>query len=323
MLGPISLPIPRGPRTTYMASDASFNPDATLGAFQIGVLVSYVLFGVTTTQAYIYYTRFPDDALRLKVLVAFAWVSELVHALCIGHTLYVWTISDYAHPERLVAAVPKSLDVAVLSSGGIAVCVQGFFALRIYRFSRKKIIPIIILIMAFLRLVGVIYLSARGLQMKSLDGYVVQSKWVAICVWSVSAANDLTITATLVFILHRERNNLHGRSAAIVDKLILWTLETGLLTTVMAIAELTCFITMTRNFVWLAAFAVSERLFSNSLLASLNSRAKLRSMNEGSQKLSLPFLAPANELLTNNAEMTKFTPIAHDTDLRDKVVSDV
>jgi hypothetical protein len=39
------------------------------GVFQIGVLISYVLFGVTTTQAYIYYSRFPDDSPKIKGLV--------------------------------------------------------------------------------------------------------------------------------------------------------------------------------------------------------------------------------------------------------------
>ncbi len=40
-----------------------------LGSFEIGGLISYVLFGVTTTQTYIYHTRFPDDPYKLKVLV--------------------------------------------------------------------------------------------------------------------------------------------------------------------------------------------------------------------------------------------------------------
>jgi hypothetical protein len=39
------------------------------GAVEIGVLVSYVLFGVTITQTYIYYSRFPDDSRKLKALV--------------------------------------------------------------------------------------------------------------------------------------------------------------------------------------------------------------------------------------------------------------
>jgi hypothetical protein len=42
---------------------------ASLGALQIGVFVSHVLFGVTTTQTYIYYSRFPEDPPQLKALV--------------------------------------------------------------------------------------------------------------------------------------------------------------------------------------------------------------------------------------------------------------
>ncbi|KAJ7214427.1 hypothetical protein GGX14DRAFT_610871 [Mycena pura] len=53
----------------------TFKADNTLGAFQIGILVSYMLFGITTSQAYVYYTRFPEDSTRLnlKALVAFVW----------------------------------------------------------------------------------------------------------------------------------------------------------------------------------------------------------------------------------------------------------
>jgi hypothetical protein len=42
---------------------------ASLGALQIGVFLSHVLFGVTTTQTYIYYSRFPEDPPQLKALV--------------------------------------------------------------------------------------------------------------------------------------------------------------------------------------------------------------------------------------------------------------
>ncbi|KAJ7788663.1 hypothetical protein B0H14DRAFT_3503961 [Mycena olivaceomarginata] len=49
----------------------NLNPNT--GAYEIGVLLSYVLFGVTTTQAYLYYTRFPEDSRKLKALVVFVW----------------------------------------------------------------------------------------------------------------------------------------------------------------------------------------------------------------------------------------------------------
>jgi hypothetical protein len=43
------------------------------GAYELGVLISYILLGVTTTQAYVYYSRFPNDSRKLKYLVAFMW----------------------------------------------------------------------------------------------------------------------------------------------------------------------------------------------------------------------------------------------------------
>lgn len=46
-----------------------FNANTTLGAVQIGVLVSTCLFGVVTVQAYIYSSRFPKDPRRIKFLV--------------------------------------------------------------------------------------------------------------------------------------------------------------------------------------------------------------------------------------------------------------
>ncbi|KAJ7708047.1 hypothetical protein B0H17DRAFT_1325068 [Mycena rosella] len=65
-----------------MDSAASLNLNTTIGALQIGVLISYVLLGVTTTQTYIYYCRFPDDSPKLKALVAAVWVCEMAHAFC-------------------------------------------------------------------------------------------------------------------------------------------------------------------------------------------------------------------------------------------------
>ncbi|KAJ6557558.1 hypothetical protein B0H19DRAFT_1234748, partial [Mycena capillaripes] len=109
----------------------SFNVNTTIGIFQIGVLISYVLFGVTTTQTYIYYSRFLEDSSNLKALVGgirlvhlltvdhnrtperiSIRICEVGHAICMGHALYTYTILDYAHPERLLGAFPISGSVS-------------------------------------------------------------------------------------------------------------------------------------------------------------------------------------------------------------------
>ncbi|KAJ7918940.1 hypothetical protein B0H13DRAFT_2433276 [Mycena leptocephala] len=237
---------------------ASLNLNTTLGAFQIGVLISYVLFGVTTTQTYMYYSRFPDDSWKLKTLVAFVWVGEMAHALCVGHTLYVYTISTYAHPERLAGPTPVSLDTSMLLTGIIGVCVQGFFSFRIYAFSGKLYVCILIWVMVFLRLLGSIVIFATALRMPSLPHYEEQWGWLATAMWSVSAANDLVIAATLVVLLRNQRTDVHRRD---------WDFdEVGSLLTPRAAS---CFKSPSVNsVVTLACFlAMKENLFSNSLLA--------------------------------------------------------
>ncbi|KAF7365679.1 hypothetical protein MVEN_00441600 [Mycena venus] len=236
----------------------AFNANTTLGAYEIGVLVSYVLLGVTAAQTYIYYSRFPDDGFKIKALVAFVCICEVAHAICLGHTGYIVTISDYGHPESVFGAVPRSLPAAIFLSAVIGATVQGFFSFRIYRLSKHPCIPILCWIMSFMRVVLAAVISVGLLHEASVERYEVQWKWPLTALWTVSAINDLTITATLVAILVGERNPAHKRTAPIVDKLIVWTIETGMLTSVLSIVALACFVAMKDNFIWVAFFR-SER----------------------------------------------------------------
>jgi hypothetical protein len=108
-------------------------------------------------QTYLFYTRFRDEIWTLKLLVRVATVvalksnvpffhfrlrssgmhshsrlishrnspffrsCEAAHVICIGHALYVMTISDYGHPE-LFARPPDSFIMTIILSGILAVC---------------------------------------------------------------------------------------------------------------------------------------------------------------------------------------------------------
>ncbi|KAJ7108577.1 hypothetical protein C8R44DRAFT_884641 [Mycena epipterygia] len=183
---------------------ASLNPNVTIGAYEIGVLASYVLFGVTTTQTYVYYGRFPDDPRRVKFLVAFIWSCEMAHAVCIGHSLYQMTVSDYGHPERLIL-IPRSLAAAVLFSGIIGAGVQAFFASRIYGLSKSLYIPCLSWTLSFSRLLGSITVVVYGFRIKTIPAFDMQWAWLLNSLWSVASANDLIIAATLVYWLNRQR----------------------------------------------------------------------------------------------------------------------
>ncbi|KAJ7144996.1 hypothetical protein C8R43DRAFT_561970 [Mycena crocata] len=254
---------------------ASFTPTPTIGALQVGVLVSYVLFGVTTTQTYIYYGRFLDDSRKLKCLVAFVWCCKLAHVVCIGLSIQEMTISDYGHPERLVR-LPQSFVVAVVFSGTIAAVVQGFFALRIYRLSKRLYIPCLSWALSLARLMGSLLAFVYAIHMTTVMNFEAKARSTIAAMWTISAANDFLIAITLVYWLYQHRANAQTKILAIIDRLIAWTIETGVITSAVTIATLVLFLKMEETYIWLACFAVGARLFANSLLASLNSRACLR-----------------------------------------------
>ncbi|KAF7350898.1 hypothetical protein MSAN_01651900 [Mycena sanguinolenta] len=276
----------------------------TLGAYQIGVLISYALLGITTTQAYIYYIRFPDDSFKLKALVAFVYLCEVVHAITLGDTLNVLTISDSASwSERALGPIPKSFPIATFLSGLIGGSVQGFFAYRVYALSKKLVIPMSCWVMCAMRVAMATLISANLLH-ATVVTFEGRWKWALTTLWAVSTVNDLTVTATLVAILVSQRDNAYKRTAALVDKLIMYTIETGMLTSMSSITALACLISMPANFIWIAIFATNARLISNSLLASLNSRASLRAM-EQEVTMPLSFIhSTGTALHSNSAETT-------------------
>ncbi|KAL0954048.1 hypothetical protein HGRIS_005200 [Hohenbuehelia grisea] len=93
----------------------------------------------------------------------------------------------------------------------------------------------------------------------------------------LGAACDVGIAASMCFLLHRSRSGLKATDN-IVTTLMVYTVNTGLLTSIWAIADIICFVAMPLNFVNIGINFVVGKLYANSLMASLNSRQTLRSM---------------------------------------------
>ncbi|KAJ7836711.1 hypothetical protein B0H13DRAFT_2368591 [Mycena leptocephala] len=288
----------------------SLNLNTTLGASEIGVLFSYVLFGVMTTQTYIYYSRFPDDSRKLKALVTFIWyVPRTAQVLpmqtmstYLSISLYTGS-ANYGYPERLLGPASKSHATANFFSSVIGACVQGFFSYRIYAFSKKLFIPSLTWVMGFLRLLIGTAIFYMTLRMTSVHDFETQWGWLLAVPWSISAVNDVTIAATLVTILLCQRTYAQKRTLALIDKLVAWTIETGMLTSVLTVTSLICYFAKKDSYIWVAVSMVEARMFSNSLLA----RATLRAMNEVSLP-SLHFTAAITEVaqMASNVELSRF-----------------
>ncbi|TFY50407.1 hypothetical protein EVG20_g11538, partial [Dentipellis fragilis] len=106
---------------------------------------------------------------------------------------------------------------------------------------------------------------------------------VPVIVWlTTSALVDSTITAFLVWYLRRQKTEFSA-SDDILNRIIRVTVQTGLVTSVWAIINLGVFLGSSSGFHLAFNFPLSK-LYSNSLLSSLNARHSSRLLSESQQR---------------------------------------
>jgi len=116
----------------------------------------------------------------------------------------------------------------------------------------------------------------RGSQLDSLT----PNTGLSVASLACSAVGDLLISASLCFFYHRNRTGVK-RTDRILNLLILYAINTGLLTTIVAICTVILEVAL-RGTQWdTIPYFVLSKCYVNSVLATLNARTKLREMPWG------------------------------------------
>ncbi|VDC06020.1 unnamed protein product [Peniophora sp. CBMAI 1063] len=248
----------------------------SLGALEIGVFMAFFLSGITAVQTFIYYqSDFRSDSHWIKVLIVFVLVVEIVHDGLVAGFIYNATINgfgDFASLELAPWALSSSIAVGSLAQAPV----QLFFAWRVYVMRRKHIwITAVSATASLLRVACSIAIAVLS-QNRSIIVSIERYKWLVITTLASGAFVDVLNTTMLVYVLYRARGEI-SRSRKMVERLMLWSVETGLLTTMVSILGLILLFALPDTPAFLSVGMVFAKLYSNTLLASLNGRVSLRS----------------------------------------------
>ncbi|KAJ7315702.1 hypothetical protein DFH08DRAFT_1086769, partial [Mycena albidolilacea] len=269
-----------------MASPSPIALDGSLGVFEIASVLATWLFGIETLQTFNYYSDFPKDPKFLKALVGVIWFLELGHTIASWHGLYGVTITFYGQIEHWLSP-PLSLVFPILFHACIALAVQSFFVYRVRVLSKQWFIPVLCCVLNLVHFVFNILLFGQLATNRVFSIETQQLSWEITFASSIGPAVDMIVAASLVFYLwHRKTTNFR-QTNRIVDTIILWTLETTLLTTASGIMQLILFLTRRNDLSWEMFFLIQAKLFSNSMLASLNGRKRFRSLDGDSHAIAL------------------------------------
>lgn len=204
---------------------------------------------------------------------------DTIYQTLITHTVYIYTISNWGNP-KILGRLVWSMLVEVLFNGFTAFLVQSFLAMRIWKFSNRN--PWLTLLVGLL-IAGefgcVLSYTVLALRFETF-AQLAHLKSLSIIVNALAAAGDVLIAGTLCTILHRSRTGFH-RSDTMINKLILFSVNTGFLTSLCAIASLISIVVAGHTFLYIAFFFCIGRLYSNSLLATLNARKMIRGAADG------------------------------------------
>ncbi|KAG1890105.1 hypothetical protein F4604DRAFT_1708619 [Suillus subluteus] len=252
-----------------------FDARLVIGPIQVGGLLSAALFGCLSCQSYVYLAKFTNDRLVLKAVVSTVFFIQLGHFVCMISTLWTMTVSTYGDPSQL-DVLPLAADLAIPLSAFTAFIVQSFYAFRLWKLSENFFLPILCETISVVAQISTLILSPRAFGMTNLTDFEDSQISLITLSFVARAVCDLITTAAITWTLYHKRGSKLESTTTTIDRLIYWTIETGLATSLMAVIVAVLFLVLKQNFVWFGAWLMLPNVIGNSLLASLNRRLLLR-----------------------------------------------
>ncbi|OAX41671.1 hypothetical protein K503DRAFT_767468 [Rhizopogon vinicolor AM-OR11-026] len=250
--------------------------DNTLGALLIGFAVSATAFGMLTIQVYTYYRRFPQDKVAYKVLAALIWLLSLVDQVFIGNGVYFYNITNFLNPLALIATRPQwSLILQMTLGAVVGAIVKGCFTLRVWRFSYKNWwLTGFLFFFIFAQLATAIVFTVKCFQLPTTLA-LSSLRFVGSLSLGLGVVTDMCIAAAL-FIYLQKMHSSYANTESLINKLTIYAVNTGLLTSTFSASTLILFNLMPTNFVFICFYFVLSKLYAISFLATLNTRKIIR-----------------------------------------------
>ncbi|KAJ7088147.1 hypothetical protein C8R44DRAFT_819552 [Mycena epipterygia] len=242
----------------------------------IGTVINWALLGALVVQVYLYFLAFPNDPRFSKILVASIFLVEILQTLADSRNTIRSFGSGWGNPEVLDEVGWAWFSVPILGSI-IASAGQMFFAWRIYIIGNKSVfIPTVIATVSAVQLgagiwSGVEICRAKKFSLLEFDSLRSPVVWLA-----GTALADLIIVYGMSFYLIKARQpGFRSSTYAVLSRIIKVTVETGFLCAVFALIDLSLFVSFNGNNYHLAVCIWFSKVYSNSIILILNSRAHI------------------------------------------------
>jgi len=248
--------------------------EPTFGVLLIGMSIAAVLHGLITMQCIYYFMNYPDDKWPVKGLVLAVFVLDTLQLGCMIRTVYEYLVLDLGSVIPLLYTV-WSLNIEVLLTCLITFVIRLFFTHRVWAVGgRNKPLTALILIVGITQMGLGSWLSSLLFVEKAFVKIPEYKPALGIQL-GFGITGDFLIGFTLCYYLWKSRTGT-GRTNQMLNTLIIWTVNTGLTMAITEVLVLVTYLASPHTFIFIAIQFFISKVYSNSLLASLNNRRRIR-----------------------------------------------
>ncbi|KAH9933255.1 uncharacterized protein BXZ73DRAFT_101215 [Epithele typhae] len=251
---------------------ASLN--STFGATLVAIVVEATLYGITLLQTFFYFRKYHSDHWFTKSLVIILTFLDTLHLVLALHTVYWYLVTNFGNSDNLNNSV-WSLNVQTDCQTFITVIVECFFARRLWLMGKNWLLVTTIVVMALLQIIAVIIFTIESFRLVQFAKFTTLT-WEICLGLGASVVGDVIIAASMCYYLYRRRTGL-GKTDSVVTMLMVYSVNSGVLTSIVALLSLILFLAMPTNLVWISVFFLLGKCYVNAFLGLLNSREQLRS----------------------------------------------
>ncbi|RDX51500.1 hypothetical protein OH76DRAFT_1481413 [Lentinus brumalis] len=268
----------------------------------VGGLVALFLSGVVFMQVVLYFQMYQTDRRWTKAIVLAVWFLDLIHSAFVCTANWENLIADYGAYSTL-DEIQWSIALTIALTAMTTAIVHCSFIQRIWKLSRSNwYITVPLILLALLRVASALVTTVEMLRLGSYTLFIQQFTYIFTLGLTISASLDVLITGILCYYIRRGRAGF-ARINHMIDALTLYTVENGMLTCIATSLSLFFWLFMRHNFAFLGLHLAINKLYANSLLASLNARRSLVSRMQGSGdggRYPLPVMLPNPPLSPRN-----------------------
>jgi len=244
-----------------------------LGPIVLAVVVNGAVYGTCIIQWYNYYTSGYKDPWYTRLLVAWVFFLDTFHTAAATYMLWEFVVPNFGKPE-IFLDLPWPYPTTPIFICLASIPIQIFLAYRIKGLSQSWVL--FIALASFSLAQGACGLAGGILATINPDPahftalLPLATSWISIAVFV-----DVSITLSLFYFLRRSKTGFK-RTDNIIERLIRTAIETCAIGAIFCVLDVIVFTTRIDTNLHFFFALPQGRIYTNTLMMTLNSRAHLR-----------------------------------------------